>query len=63
VGGRKWRQNYYFRKVSLATIIADGESLFFNMKRIKKIRIKVLTVENSENNEFTLSELYFVGIK
>lgn len=57
----------YFRNVNensfngLATIVADGLGFWIKSKFIRKIRIRILTVDNSESNEFTLSEIYFVG--
>lgn len=45
----------------LAVIVANGGSLLFTPEYIYKIKIQILKVDNNEKQEFTLSELYFVG--
>lgn len=45
----------------LAIIVADDGSFSFIREYVYKIKIQILKVDSNENQEFTLSELYFVG--
>jgi hypothetical protein len=43
--------------IGLASFFADASFLFNKQEYVKKIRLKILSVENSEDGRFYLSEL------